>query len=107
MTMKQLSLAGCAILALSGTAYAGPCDTTGKSAQMRDAGSGPTVGNTGQATTGSANSAQHPPTQTMNRAAAGSAASSEDVQKQTLGQPTAAQQAEGSKPAAKMAGKDC
>ena len=58
MKTKQLILAGCGVLALSvGAAQAGPCDTVGKSTQLRDAGSGPTPGNTGQqATAGLANS---------------------------------------------------
>jgi hypothetical protein len=109
MNTKQLILAGCAVLALSvGTAQAGPCDTVGKSTQMRDAGSGPTTGNTGQTTTtGSADASQQPPTSTMNRATGGGPASSEDAQKQVQGQPTAAQQAEGAKPSAKMADQGC
>jgi hypothetical protein len=104
MTMKQLILAGCAVLALSvGTAQAGPCDTVGKSAKQ-DAGSGPTPGNTGQTTTtGSADASQQPPTSRMNRATGGGAASSEDAQKQMQGQPTAAQQAQGAKPSGQMA----
>jgi hypothetical protein len=57
MKAKQLILAGCAILALSiGTARARPCDTDGKSANLRDAGAGPTPENTAQTTgAGSAN----------------------------------------------------
>lgn len=106
---EQLILAGCAVLALSvGTAQAGPCDTVGKSAQMRDAGSGPTPGNTGQTTTtGSADASQQPPTSTMNRATGGGPASSEDAEKQMQGQPTAAQQAEGARPSAQMADQGC
>ena len=43
MNPKQLLLAGCAVMALSiGSAQAGPCDMTGKSASMHDAGAGPT-----------------------------------------------------------------
>jgi hypothetical protein len=108
MNMKQLILAGCAVLALSvGTAQAGPCDTVGKPA-MRDAGSGPTPGNTGQpATTGSADARQQPPTNTMNRATGGGPASSEDAQKQMQGRPTAAQQAQGAKPSGQMADQGC
>jgi hypothetical protein len=101
MNAKQLILAGCAVMALSiGTAQAGPCDMTGKSASSHDAGSGPTPGNTGQ-TTGTASgtsSNEHPPTGTMNRASGDVAASSQDAQKQMQGQPTAAQQAQGAKP---------
>jgi len=102
MNAKQLILAGCAIIVLStGTAQAGPCDTSGKSASAHDAGSGPTPGNTGQ-TTGAASgmsSKEHPPTGTMNRAAGDVATSSQDAQKQMQAQPTAAQQAQGAKPA--------
>jgi hypothetical protein len=99
MKAKQLILAGCAILALGiGTAQAGPCDTDGKSTNLRDAGAGPTPGNTGQTTgTGAANTNQHPPTGTMNRATGDIATSSQDAQKQMQGQPTAAQQAQGTK----------
>jgi hypothetical protein len=102
MKMKQLILAGCAFMALSvGAAQAGPCDTSGKSANLRDAGAGPTSGSTGQTTgTSSANTNQHPPTDTMNRATGDVATSSQDVQKQMQGQPTAAQQAQGAKPSA-------
>lgn len=42
---------------------------------------------------------QHPPTAAMSRATQGAAASSEDVRRQTEGKPTAAQQAEGMRPA--------
>jgi hypothetical protein len=100
MNAKQLILAGCAIVALSaGTAQAGPCDMTGKSASSHDAGSGPTPGNTGQ-TTGTATGTsanQHAANSTMNRATGDTAASSQDAQKQMQGQPTAAQQAQGAK----------
>lgn len=95
MTSHKALLTGVAIALLTfGSAQAGPCN----GGKMSDAGTGPTPGNTGQSTTttGSAGTAQHPPTSAMNRAA-GSAASSEDVQKQTKGQPTAAQQAQGAK----------
>ena len=102
MITKQLVLAGCAAIVLSiATAQAGPCNTVGKSAQ--DAGSGPTPGNTGQTIgTGSANTVQHPPTDTMNRATGDAASSSQDAQRQMQGQPTAAQQAQGAEPSAKM-----
>jgi hypothetical protein len=43
----------------------------------------------------------------MNRATSDTATSSEDAQKQMQGQPTAAQQAEGAKPSAQSADKDC
>jgi len=110
MNTKLLTLAGCAALILSvGSAQAGPCNTDGKSANLRDAGAGPTSGNTAQ-TTGNATSAtsEHPPTSTMNRAAGNVATSSQDAQKnQMQGQPTAAQQAQGAQPSAKMADQGC
>lgn len=100
MNTKQIILAGCAVMALgAGSAQAGPCDMTGKSASTHDAGSGPTPGNTGQ-TTGTATGTstnQHAATSTMNRASGDVAASSQDTQKQMQGQPTAAQQADGAK----------
>ena len=97
-------LAGCAAMVLSiATAQAGPCNTRDK-----DAGSGPTPGSTGQSTTtGSAGTAAHPPTETMNRVTGEKAASSQDAQKQMQGQPTAAQEAQGAKPSAKMADQGC
>jgi hypothetical protein len=102
MNAKQLILAGCAIVALSTVpAQAGPCDMTGKSASSHDAGSGPTPGNTGQTTTGTAagtSTNQHAANSTMNRAAGDVATSSQDAQKQMQAQPTAAQQAQGAKP---------
>jgi hypothetical protein len=107
MNMKQLILAGCAVLALSvGTAQAGPCDTVGKSAKQ-DAGAGPTSGNTGQTTTTGSAASQQPPTSTMNRATGGGPTSSEDAQKQMQGQPTAAQQAQGAKPSGQSADQGC
>lgn len=109
MNTKRLVLAACAIMVLSaGTVQAGPCDTTGRAANLKDAGSGPTPGNTGQTTTGAAtNVDQHPPTGTMNRAAGDTATSAQDAQKQMQGQPTAAQQAGGANPAGQTSGKDC
>jgi hypothetical protein len=50
---------------------------------------------------------EHPPTSTMNRASDDVAASSQDAQKQMQGQPTAAQEAQGAKPDAQVADKDC
>jgi hypothetical protein len=105
MNIKQFGLVGCAVMVLgAGAASAGPCNTTGK-----DAGSGPTPGYTGPSTTttGSAGNREHPPTETMNRVASDKAMSSQDTQKQQQGQPTAAQQAEGAQPAAKMADQGC
>jgi len=106
MKTKQLILAGCSILVLSaGSAFAGPCDTTGRAANLRDAGSGPASTGSGQTTTGMAADAKdHPPTSTMNQASGNVAASSQDAQRQMQGQPTAAEQAQGAKP---DAGKDC
>jgi hypothetical protein len=113
MNTKSLILAGAAIVALSaGNAQAGPCDTTGRAATMKDAGSGPTVGSTGQApptNTDVQNTDvhQHPPTSTMNRETGNVATSSQDAQKQMQGQPTAAQQAEGAKPTGQTVDSGC
>lgn len=112
MNTKRLILAGCSILVLSaGSAFAGPCDTTGKAANLKDAGSGPASTGSGQATGSSqtttgmaADAKDHPPTSTMNQASGNAAASSQDAQRQMQGQPTAAQQAQGAKP---DPGKDC
>jgi hypothetical protein len=104
MITRQIALAACAIMVLSvGGAYAGPCNTRDK-----DAGSGPTPGATGQSiTTGSADTKEHPPTKTMNQVAGDKAMSSQDAQRQQQGEPTAAQQAQGAKPSAKMADEGC
>jgi hypothetical protein len=104
MNTKHFVLAGCAAMVLSiATAQAGPCNTRDK-----DAGSGPTPGYTGPSTTtGSASSREHPATETMNRVTGEKAASSQDAQRQMQGQPTAAQEAEGAKPSAKMADQGC
>ena len=102
---RHLILAGCAAMVLSvGVAHAGPCNTAGK-----DAGSGPTPGYTGQSTTttGSADRHEHPPTATINRVAGDKATSSQDAQRQQQGQPTAAQEAQGAQPSAKMADQGC
>src|SRR6201992_1571140 len=103
MTNKKVLLAMCTVMALSASAAnAGPCNTPGK-----DAGSGPTPGYTGQTiTTGSADTHEHPPTETMNRVAGNVATSSQGAQRQQQGQPTAAQQAEGAQPSAKMTGQN-
>ena len=99
MITKQVILAGFAAIVLGvGAADAGPCNTGGK-----DAGSGPTPGYTGQTTgMGSPKIDEHPPTETMNRVAGEKATSSQDTQRQQQGQPTAAQQAQGAEPSAKM-----
>jgi hypothetical protein len=104
MITRQLALATCAVMVLSvGSASAGPCNTRGK-----DAGAGPTPGATGQTiTTGSADTKEHPPTKTMNQVAGDKAMSAQDAQRQQQGEPTAAQQAQGAKPSAKMADEGC
>jgi hypothetical protein len=108
MSMKRLIIAGCAIMVVSaGTVQAGPCDTTGRAASAKDAGSGPTPGHTGQTIGANTDASQHPPTDTMNRATGDVAASSQDTQKQMQGQPTAAQQAEGAKPTGRTADSGC
>ena len=101
MITRQLALAACAVMILNaGSAYAGPCNT--------DAGSGPTPGATGQSiTTGAADTKEHPPTKTMNQVAGDKAMSAQDAQRQQQGEPTAAQQAQGAKPSAKMADEGC
>jgi hypothetical protein len=104
MKVRPLLFTSCAVLLLStGISLAGPCSTAGN-----DAGSGPTPGNTAQATTGTASSnsrsGEHPPTATMNQAAGSTAASSQDAQRQTQGKPTAAQEAQGAKA---KSGNDC
>ena len=107
MKMKQLMIAGCSILVLStGAAMAGPCDT-GRSASLKDAGSGPTRTGDSQTTGMAANTGQHPPTGTMNRTTGDVAASSQDTQRQMQGELKAAQQSEGAKADSKTADKDC
>jgi hypothetical protein len=102
MMTKKLALVICAVLIHSaGSAYAGPCNG-------KDAGSGPTPGATGQSvTTGSADTKEHPPTKTMNQVAGDKAMSAQDAQRQQQGEPTAAQQAQGAKPSAKLANEGC
>jgi hypothetical protein len=111
MNTKRLILAACAMMVMSaGSALAGPCDTGGRAADLKDAGSGPTPGNTGQtigANTANTDAGQHPPTSTMNRATGDVATSSQDAQKQMQSEPTASQQAQGAKPAGQAADKDC
>jgi hypothetical protein len=109
MNTKRIILVGCTIVALSaGAAMAGPCDSMGRAANLKDAGSGPASVGSGQTTTGMASDAkEHPPTSTMNRATNDVAASSQDTQKQMQGQPTAAQQAQGAKPDGQAADKGC
>ena len=108
MNTKRLILMACAVMVMSaGTALAGPCDTTGRAANAKDAGAGPTSGSTAQTTGANTSVDQHPPTSTMNRTTGDVATSSQDAQKQMQGQPTAAQQAQGAKPAGQMADKGC
>lgn len=98
MNTKRLIIVGCSVLVLSaGTAIAGPCDMTGRTANSGDAGSGPASQGSGQTTGMNSDVSQHPPTNRMNRASADVATSSQDAQRQMQGQPTAAQQAEGAK----------
>lgn len=98
MNMKRLILAGCSIMVLSaGTALAGPCDTTSRTAILKDAGSGPATQGNSQTTGVGSDVNQHPPTSSMNGASGDVATSSQDAQRQMQGQPTAAQQAEGAK----------
>jgi hypothetical protein len=96
MNVKCLVLAGWSALILGvGAALAGPCDTSGRAANLKDAGSGPA--STGQTTGMGTDTSQHPPTSTMNRAAGGVATSSQDAQRQMHGKPTAAEQAQGAR----------
>jgi hypothetical protein len=108
MNTKRSFLAGCAAVILSvSTAMAGPCDTSGRAANLKDAGSGPASTGSGQTTGMATDTSQHPPTGRMNRQADDVATSSQDTQKQMQGQPTAAQEAQGAKPDTKTADKDC
>jgi hypothetical protein len=101
MKMTRQLVTACAVVFGIGctAALAGPCNT-GKSAEMRDAGSGPTPGATGATVGTSPGSGQHPPTGAMNQQTGSSPASSQDAQRQMQGQPTAAQQAGGANPTA-------
>jgi hypothetical protein len=108
MHTKRLILAGGAAFILGvGSAMAGPCDTSGRAANLKDAGSGPASTGSGQTTGMAADTKEHPPTSTMNRAAGDVATSSQDTQRQMQGEPTAAQQAQGAKPDEKKVGNDC
>jgi hypothetical protein len=104
MNTKRFILAGCATLILSvSPAMAGPCDTAGRAANLKDAGSGPASMGSGQTTGKATDPKEHPPTDTMNRATGDVATSSQDAQRQMQGQPTDAQQAQGAKPDEKTA----
>lgn len=108
MNTKQMILAGCSVAVLSiSTAMAGPCNTTGRAANLKDAGSGPASVGTGQTTGMASDAREHAPTSTMNRAADDVATSSQDTQNQMQGRPTAAQQAQGAKPDEQTADKAC
>ena len=107
MNTKQFLLAGCFLDCECCHRAGRPCNTVGKAASTKDAGSGPTAGNTGHTTGTSREINEHPPTSTMNRGAGDVATSSQDVQKQMQGQPTAVQQAQGAEPSAQAADKDC
>ena len=109
MNAKHFLLAGCATVILSlSTAMAGPCDSSGRAANLKDAGSGPASMGAGQTTGTATDAKEHPPTGRMNRATGDVATSSQDAQKQMQGQPTASQEAAGAKPdEKKMADKDC
>ena len=94
MNMKRLILAGCSIMVFSaGTALAGPCDTTGRTATLKNAGSGPASQGSSQTTGVARTSTSTRRPNSKNRASGDVAASSQDAQRQTQGQPTAAQQA--------------
>ena len=104
MITRQLALAACAVMVLSaGSAYAGPCNTGGKDAVAQR----PVPPVSQSVTTGSADTKAQPPTDTMNREAGNKAMSAQDAQRQQQGEPTAAQQAQGAKPSAKMADEGC
>ena len=108
MNTKRLILAACSIAVLSiGSAMAAPCDTSGRAANLKDAGSGPASVGTRQTTGMVSDAKEHAPTSTMNRAASDVAASSQDAQRQMQGEPTAAQRSEGAKADSKTADKDC
>ena len=107
MNTKRFVLASCATLLGVSTAMAGPCDTSGRAANLKDAGSGPASMGSGQTTGTAAGPREHPPTDKMNRATGDVATSSQDTQRQMQGEPTAAQQAQGAKPDKKAADKDC
>jgi hypothetical protein len=108
MNTTRLILASFAVMVLTaGTVQAGPCDTTGRAANLKDAGAGPASTGPGQTTGTNTGADQHPPTNTMNRATGDVATSSQDTQKQMQGEPTAAQQADGAKPTGQTADKGC
>jgi hypothetical protein len=97
MHLKTFILAGIVLVGSSlSSAISGPCsmeiEGLAKALAAKDAGSGPTVGATGQRTAPTGSSAQHPPTAVMGQETQGKATSPEDVRRQTQGQPTAAQQ---------------
>lgn len=112
-TMSSL-MGACAFVVLGAAgAYAGPCTTgaTPDKSAMKDAGSGPTSGNTGQAPSMSGGSgsqaaagkkdaspgasSERAGTPAMSQTVGDRAASPSDVRKQTAGQATDAQVAQG------------
>jgi hypothetical protein len=109
MITKQLILAGCVAMLLAvGTAQAGPCNTTGTSANSRDAGSG--SGDTGQAAGARRSAAnERAPTGTMNRATeAQPGQEAEPSAKMTdKDQPTPPRQTQSPEPSEKMADQGC
>jgi hypothetical protein len=99
MNTRTFILASIALLGAGlDSAISSPCtveiDGLTKTLAAKDAGSGPTIGATGQTGTGmgSLNQDQHPPTAVMGRETQGKATSPEDVGRQNQGRPTAAQQ---------------
>src|SRR5262249_49280362 len=92
MHSRTLILAGIALVGLGiSPAISAPCsaeiDGLTKKLAAKDAGSGPTVGATGQANTRTGSSAQHPPTAVMSQETQGKATSPEDVRRQNRGEP--------------------
>ena len=101
---RFITLAGFAAVILSVcTAMAGPCDTSGRAANLKDAGSGPASTGSGQTAGVATDPKEHPPTNRMDRAAGDVATSSQDTQRQMQGQPTQAQEAQGAEPNEKTA----
>jgi hypothetical protein len=87
--MNPVILGSCVVLALAGSAGAGPCtteiDNVSRVLASRDAGSGPTAGSAA-ATSGS----QHPPTEAMSRADPSTTASRSSAQSGAPQQPPTA-----------------
>ena len=100
MNTRALLACGTGLAMWAMPAIAGPCtdqiNAMAKTLSPKDAGSGPTSGMTSSGT--ETPKAEHPPTNRMNQAAGQSVESPQDVQRQTQGQPTAAEQAQGTRP---------